>query len=184
MQVFIVSEIKRINYLPPVKRIYWVSFLESEMNWLGLFPPSLSLCTKRKCSSLLHRVIPVKHIQVLLGSLPNISCTAIKASFRRVSHNHIWWEPFGAVTLLGIGTSKATLSSLGESQAVNSFWCGVQSASLSPFTRWLLDEAKAWIAQIVRAGVFPTGMLVNLCFSPFNNAGRWMRITALTRMDF
>lgn len=143
-----ISEIKRINYSPPVKRIYWATFLENENeHWLGLIRHLClcHMCTKTKFGSLVQRVIPLNHIQVLLGSLPNISCAAIKphfTAFHTIISDECYLEPSlrSASTL-----QKATLSSFGKSQTVNSFWwsvCGVQSASVSPFTRGLFDEEK------------------------------------------
>lgn len=105
------------------------------------FPPSPSLShvhkEKKESSSLLHRVIPVKHLQVLLGSLPNISCTAIKPHFTTF-HTIISDECYLELSLrLRRGTWKGTLSSFGISQTVNSLWRSVQSASVLPFTRRL-----------------------------------------------
>lgn len=84
-------------------------------------PLSLSHVHKSEYSALPYTsAMPVKHLQVLLGSLPDISGAAIKPHFTAFGTIISDERYYVAVILLSRGTSKATLSSFGKSHTVNS----------------------------------------------------------------
>lgn len=162
------------------------SFSEKENErWLGLLNHLClrHMCTKSEFSSLLRRVIPVKHIQVLLGSLPNTGCTAIKPHFTAFN-TIISDEGFfsGAVTPLSLATSKAPLSSFEESHpwtpfdgacvACNLTQCHLSLAGCSMKKR----PPDSW-----ERGYFQEECLLIYVFWLSNNAGRWTSGTVLTR---
>lgn len=127
----------------PLSHIFWSLKLTLIRPYIQSHSLFFHTCTKARIQ--LSSANPVKLIQVLLGSLPNISCTAIKphfTAFHTIISDERCLEPS---LRLSLDTSRATLSSFCKSQTVTSFWwsvCGVQSASVSPFTHWLFDEEK------------------------------------------
>lgn len=185
LQVCIINAIKRISYLPPFKRIHWVSFFENEnehslvlLHHLCLCP----VCTKRKFSPLLHRVIKRKtycglHCQTLAAPQLKAQFT----TFYTITSDERYLEP----TLHSASALQKLLSHhLVKVKTVSSWWsvCGVQSASLPPFTSLAgLTRKRPYQSREHR---YFQGMLVSLCFLLFNNSGRWMGITALTQMYF
>lgn len=120
---------------------------------------SLSLTLKDDIQLL----VPLWHVQVAQGSLPNISSPAIKPHFAAF-HTNVSDECRVEPSLCSASALwKATLSSFGKSQTVSSFWCPPSLHSLAVW--WRKDH----LNMSLRAGL----EMLAIYFRVFNLILSW-----------